>query len=221
MRSTTNNDSQSLIASAIFRQGCIDEGSVDKKTAINPIRSEHRNEPKIKYISSKPIGFQRHIWYLITNNLPTTFDLVFVFQRNRLCLLPWLINNGFSILFSFVVSISVLGILSSNSDNVGTVVLVFIILFVTMSKLTIFVLFVLFFSVQVHVMWTVKRKTKKFHTQLTFVFVLWKTHLDFYIYTWIAIYSLYNLIRRSQPNNEYTSLIEDSGATGNPIYTRA
>lgn len=118
------------------------------KVALTKVRStknRHQSHPKRtqkwKYISSKPIGFQRHIWYLITNNLPTTFDLVFVFQRNRLCLLPWLINNGFSILFSFVVSISVLGILSSNSDNVGTVVLVFIILFVTLSKLTICFIF--------------------------------------------------------------------------------
>lgn len=105
----------------------------------------------------------------------------------------------------------ILGILSSNAKDVGMVISAFIAMFISLSKSI--------FLSPCSGSRDVKRNP--FHTQLTFVFVLSKTHLDLSIYTWIAIYSLYNLIRRSQPNNEYTSLIEDNGATGNPIYTRA
>lgn len=157
---------------------------------------------------------------MIESTITSNYLLLFLFQRNRLYLLPWLINNAFSIVFSIIVSLVILTVLSSNSKDFGVVIATFIVLFISMSKLEI-VLSAFRFTGREQ-----KQNRNKKNTEISYsinicVFVLLKTHLDFYIYTWVAIYSLYNLIRRSQPNNEYTSLIEDSGATGNPIYTRA
>lgn len=96
-------------------------------------------------------------------------------KRNRLLLLPWLINSLISLMFNATaIAITLYVSLSSKSANY-TAVIPFIVTSVVV--------------------------------------------FGIYVYAYLAIQSLYQLIRRTTPNSEYSSLI-DGRPTGYPIYTR-
>jgi len=98
-------------------------------------------------------------------------------KRNRLLLVPWLINSGLSLfLVAIAAVIFVVLVLATNQIPLVSSIFVIVACFITFS---------------------------------------------FYAYTWIAIYSLYELFRRGEPASEYSRLIGEGGSPGNPVYTRA
>lgn len=95
-------------------------------------------------------------------------------KRNRLYLLPWLINTGFSLL---------LGLLAST------------------------LLMFLVFSAD-----------KMSITTSVFILMVLLATMGFSVYTWLAVHSLYHLLRSQE--SEYQRLI-DGNQSGQPTYTRA
>lgn len=146
-------------------------------------------------------------------------SIIFSFQRNRLLFLPWLINSLISLFFNAITIAASFYTIFSQSK--------------TPTIIPVGVAMILIFR---------KWKPKyKFHTKVYSKLVIscnyckwclssipWNSDQRFilsnftviYVYAYIAIYSLYLLIRRNSPNNEYSSLIEDRNGTGYPIYTR-
>lgn len=121
-------------------------------------------------------------------------------QRNRLLLLPWLINSLISLMFNATaISITLYVSLSSKSANYTAVIPFVVTFIVVFGKKKLFIEFCE-------------------ANYLNFDLFFWR-NLGIYVYAYLAIQSLYQLIRRTTPNSEYSSLI-DGRPTGYPIYTR-
>jgi len=99
-------------------------------------------------------------------------------KRNRLLIIPWLINSFISLLFNAVaIGFALSQVATSESTNYTAVI--------------------------------------SFAVAAGIIFAI-------YVYAYLAIYGLYEDIRRITPNSEYSSLIDNrNNGTAYPIYTRA
>lgn len=122
------------------------------------------------------------------------------FQRNRLLVVPWLINSFVSLLYSGVaMTLALFMALSAKYPDYASVVPFGVATLVIFGKIPTF-------------QWS-----NYICSDLIFLFLC--VFVGIYVYAYLAIYSLYQHIRLNTPNSEHSGLINGGNATY-PSYTR-